>query len=213
MLAEQKELEINNNLKFSTERGFHQIRILAFIRTCLPVFAREFIGTSVIAADQNINDENYISQELSVFFNNRIPESGYIFMFEAKGPDIFVRQAGSKVHGPTLLFMEAKRLPPTDSQDYVKEGIGRFKRETHGKECNIAAMLGYVQEDDFDHWFNRINSWIITLISKEESPKWSAEEQISKIQIADIGEYKSTHSRINEKPITLYHFWINLCMN
>jgi len=213
MFSKRDNLEIYQNLDFSVERGYHQVKILEILRNNLPKFSEDFVNVPVTSLNQNTNFENYISQELSFFLNNR--ENGYIFGFQAIGPDILVRQFGAGVHGPTLFLIEAKRLPtPKRSNDYVKTGIGRFKKEEHGKQYSVAAMLGYVQENDFDHWYGEVNSWIIALISdKGENPRWTMEDQICKIQITDIGEYKSIHSRITERPITLHHFWINLCNN
>ena len=213
MFFEQNEPDIQRGLDYSIKPGCHQIKILAFLRNNLPEFSKDF-RTPMTTQNVNTHLEDYISQELQFFLNNKVEQSGYLFGFQAKGPDIFARQFGADVHGLMLLFIEAKRLPPTSVQDYVKTGIGRFKREEHGKQHSVAVMLGYLQEKDFNHWCDKINSWIMALIcNTSENPRWTKEEQINKIQITDIGEYQSTHSRIKEKPITLHHFWINLCDN
>ena len=73
-------------------------------------------------------------------------------------------------------------------------------------------MLGYVQKEDFNYWYNKVNSWIDDLIvNPNDCIVWSEQDKIIIIQVSEIGEYKSTHSRTEENPITLYHFWINLC--
>jgi len=211
MFFKQERSEIQSDLDYSIKRGFHQTEILAFLRNNLPGFSKDF-RNQVATQNVDIYLEDYISQELQFFLNNKVEQSGYLFGFQAKGPDIFVRQFGVRVHGLTLLFIEAKRLPSTSSQDYVKTGIGRFKKEEHGKQHDVAAMLGYVQKEDFNHWHNEVNSWIMALISDEnENPRWTKEEQINNVQITDIGEYQSTHCRITKEPITLHHFWLNLC--
>jgi hypothetical protein len=133
-------------------------------------------------------------------------------MFQEIGPDIFVREFGDGVHGKTLLFIEAKRLYQGARKDYVSSGIARFKKEDHGKEDNVAAMLGYVQDNDFDHWHDKVNSWIDDLRNdSSRNPEWKDQDKLTAVNIADIAEFTSRHSRIQEKPITLYHFWINLC--
>ncbi|MHC4124493.1 MAG: hypothetical protein ACYSSI_13035 [Planctomycetota bacterium] len=211
MFFEQNKSDIQRDLDYSIKTGLHQIKILTLLRNNLPKFSKTF-KTSIATQDVNINLENYISTELTFFLNNKVNQSGYLFQFQATGPDIFARQFGDGVHGLKLLFIEAKRLPSTSSQDYVKTGIGKFKKEEHGKQHDIAAMLGYVQEKNFNHWHNEVNSWIMALVPDEnENPRWIKEEQINKVQITDIGEYQSTHCRITEEPITLHHFWINLC--
>jgi hypothetical protein len=210
MFYEQNELEINKNLDFSVEGGCHQIKILAVLRTSLPEFSRDF--KSVKPKNRNTDFENYISQELCFFLENKVNETGYLFGFQAIGPDIQVRQFGAVVHSQSLFLIEAKRLDCTISNDYVSTGIGRFKKEKHGKQYDIAAMLGYVQGNDFDHWYNKVNSWIVELISdKNENPRWASDEQLSKVNITEIGEYESKHFRITKSPIVLHHFWIDLC--
>ena len=103
---------------------------------------------------------------------------------------------------------------------YDVKRFGRLDNDEAGyyrhkfRMCGVEIMLGYVQEKDFNHWFDNVNSWIAALISdKSEKPEWTKEEQIKKIQITDIGEYQSTHCRIKEKPILLHHFWIKLFEN
>lgn len=209
MFFKQRQLDIRKDLDYSIAKGLHQTKILGLLRNNLPKFSKDF---KIAAPNVNVNLEDYISQELQFFLNNQVRPGSYLFGFQAKGPDIFVRQFGARIHGLILLYIEAKRLPPTSSQDYVKTGIRRFKKEEHGKQHDTAAMLGYVQEKDFNHWHNEINSWIAALTSdKSENPRWTKEEQINKVQITDIGEYQSTHHRISKKPIKLHHFWINLC--
>jgi hypothetical protein len=211
MFSEQNELEINKNLDFSVESGCHQIKLLDILRNNLPKFSTDFKDS--IPENKNTDFENYISQELCFFFNNNVLETGYLFLFQAFGPDIQVRQFGSTIHSSALFLIEAKRLPCTSStNDYVSTGIGRFRNEKHGKQYSIAAMLGYVQENNFDHWFGEVNSWIVKLISDQtENPRWTTNEQISKIQAVKIGEYISKHPRITKNQITLYHFWLNFC--
>ena len=211
MFYEKNEPEINKNLDFSVEREFHQIKILAILRTSLPKFSRDF--KSLTPMNRNTDFENYISHELCFFFDNNVLETSYLFVFQAFGPDIQVRQIGDAIHSSALFLIEAKRLPCTNlTNDYVSTGIGRFRNEKHGKQYDIAIMLGYVQEKDFNHWHNKVNFWINTLIPDEnENPRWAADEQLSKVQITEIGEYISKHCRITKKPITLYHFWLNFC--
>ena len=141
MFFKQERSDIQKDLDYSIEKGFHQTRILAFLRNNLSGFSKDF-KASIATQDANINLEDYISQELSFFLNNKVNQSGYLFGFQATGSDILVRQFGVGIHGLTLLFIEAKRLPPTSSRDYVKTGIGRFKKEEHGKGHDIAVMLG-----------------------------------------------------------------------
>ena len=212
MFFEQNKSDIQRDLDYSIKTGLHQIKILALLRNNLPKFSKDFKAPiATLKQDVNINFENYISQELSFFLNNKVNQSGYLLGFQATGPDIFVRLFGVGVHGLTLLFIEAKRLPPSSPQDYVKTGIRRFKKEEHGKQHNVAAMLGYVQEEDFIHWYKTINSWIDDLIRKvDESPAWVEQDKLSRVKEGYLGEYNSIHSRVSKDPIALHHFWIKL---
>jgi hypothetical protein len=209
MFFEQNKPDIRK-VHYPIKLGSHQIKILAFLKINLPIFAKmltDKINLTKIG-------EDIISGEIANLLNDKLRESsGYVFLFEAKkGPDILIFAAPYKPFSQKLFVIEAKRLHSRNSNDYVRTGIGRFKKEEHGKQDNIAAMLGYVQENNFDHWYNKVNSWINALIPDEkENPRWAADEQISKIQITEIGEYISKHSRITENPIILYHFWLNFC--
>ena len=213
MHYEQSKPGVYKDLDYSVESNHHIKKILGFLRNHLVGFAKDFVRTvNKKSADNiDINYENYISGELSTFLNNNVNQSGYIFCFRAEGPDILVYQFPHQVHIPELFVMEAKRLY-RESKDYVSSGIGRFKNKEHGKNHDIAAMLGYVQKEDFNYWHGKVNSWIDDLIANpNDCIGWSEQDKITIIQVSEFGEYKSTHSRIKINPITLYHFWINLC--
>lgn len=218
MFLEQSKLYLQSNLNYSLEQRSHQKKILELLRINLPKFAKEFTNADSCALAQNIgidiDDENYISGQLSTFLNNNVNDIGYIFGFRAVGPDIWVHQFPHLVHRPELFVAEAKRLR-TGSNDYVSSGIERFKEEKHAKLHDNAAMLGYVQEKDFDHWHNKVNSWIDIKISKggDDNITWTQADKVNVVQVTDIGEYRSTHSRIKREPITLHHFWLNFCNN
>jgi len=212
MHYEQSEPDIKNDLIYSLESGYHRKSILSFIRENIVDVSRMLLGKANIKISTLCEDD--ISGEITNLFNDKLRElSGYLFRFEAKsGPDILMFASPYKAFSEPLFFIEAKRLPPTSSRDYVNSGIGRFKNKEHGKKHDIAAMLGYVQKQDFNYWYGKVNSWIDDLIADlNDCIGWSEQDKITIIQISEFGEYKSTHSRIKINPITLYHFWINLC--
>ena len=215
MLADQGSNTNLTKIQITQIPLYHQIQILNSLRNNLFEFSRDFQTQKItLKEDININFENYISQELSVFLNNKANQTGYLFGFQATGPDIFVRQFGSRVHGLTLFLIEAKRLPSTSYQDYVNTGIKRFKKEEHGRQHNTAAMLGYVQEENFSYWHEKMNDWIDVLINSEKSESsivWEEKDKLSEIAISEIGEYKSVHKRETIQTITLHHFWVSLC--
>nr|WP_319398831.1 hypothetical protein [uncultured Carboxylicivirga sp.] len=124
----------------------------------------------------------------------------------------------------SFFSMEAKRLP-TPGQYREKEyvighnkpcgGIERFKKEIHGKNLCFAAIIGYVQQEDANHWFLKINEWISELIVTSPN-EWNEKEKLvlkskennrvsklfSKNLLLTSGEEDSF--------INLFHFWINL---
>jgi hypothetical protein len=212
MHYEQSKPDIKNDLIYSLESGHHRRSILSFIRENIIEVSRILL----VKANVNISTfcEDDISREITNLLNDKLRElSGYLFRFEAKsGPDILIFASPYIAFSEPLFIIEAKRLPPTSSRDYVSSGIGRFKNKEHGKNHDIAAMLGYVQKEDFNYWHGKVNSWIDDLIANpNDFIGWSEQDKITIIQVSDFGEYKSTHSRIKINPITLYHFWINLC--
>lgn len=211
MLSEYMTFDVQSDAVYSIEHHHLQKRILAFLQTNIPQSVGELVG----AAKSNLSKmyEDKLSGELVNLLNDRLRESSpYLFRFEAKsGPDILIFASPYQAFSSELFVIEAKRLPPTKPRDYVRMGIGRFKREEHGKEHDIAAMLGYIQDEDFGHWYKKVNSWIEDLISTSgENPRWIEQDKLRSIRLTDVGEYRSTHSRINENPITLYHFWVPL---
>ena len=212
MQYEQSKPDIKNDLIYSLESGHHRKSILSFIRENIVDVSSILLGKANINISTLYEDD--ISREITNLLNDKLRElSGYLFRFEAKsGPDILMFVSPYIAFSEPLFFIEAKRLPPTSSRDYVNSGIGRFKNKEHGKNHDIAAMLGYVQKEDFNYWHDKINSWIDDLIANpNDFIGWSEQDKITIIQVSEFGEYKSTHSRIKINPITLYHFWINLC--
>ena len=212
MHYEQSKPDIKNDLIYSLESGHHRKSILFFIRENIVDVSSILLGKVNINISTLCEDD--ISREITNLLNDKLRElSGYLFRFEAKsGPDILIFASPYIVFSKPLFFIEAKRLPPTKPRDYVKSGIGRFKNKEHGKNHDIAAMLGYVQKEDFNYWYGKVNSWIDDLIANpNDCIGWSEQDKITIIQVSEFGEYKSTHSRIKINPITLYHFWINLC--
>ena len=212
MHYEQSKPDIKSDLIYSLESGHHRKSILSFIRENIIDISSILLGKANINISTFYEDD--ISGEITNLLNNKLRElSGYLFRFEAKsGPDILIFASPYKAFSEPLFFIEAKRLTPTSSRDYVSSGIGRFKNKEHGKNHDIAAMLGYVQKEDFNYWYGKVNSWIDDLIANpNDYISWSEQDKITIIQVSEIGEYKSTHSRTEINLITLYHFWINLC--
>jgi hypothetical protein len=122
-----------------------------------------------------------------------------------------------------LFPIECKRLPTPkgkdrDEREYVftksgtTGGIQRFKFGLHGAIHDLAAIIGYVQEHNFDHWHSEINGWINGL-AKEAGSKWSGSDLLSKLSTestADVRVLDSSHSRPALPECKLRHIWIKM---
>lgn len=130
----------------------------------------------------------------------------------------------------SFFSIEAKRLPTPGhkrEKEYVighvtKEGktvesggIERFKKGIHGKNLKYAAIIGYIQNENGEHWYLKINSWISELIIS--SPQlWKEEDKLIKNQsgVSTPDKFTSKNFRLKKNGqtdfINLFHFWINL---
>lgn len=132
---------------------------------------------------------------------------------------------------PFIVF-EAKRLDASISKqnkDRTKEyvvgflkkdgkynnsgGIERFKKEIHGTGLVHVGMIGYVQSDNFDIWFEKINGWIDEEINTATSGEliWENKDKL----ILDkketvLNTYLSEHKCISKEKINMYHIWVDL---
>lgn len=214
MFFEQTTPDIQNNLDYPLKPRQHQTAILSFLRQTLPEVAKSLVRTG--ASILPTLNENDITGEISNLLNDRLRStSSYLFRFEAQsGPDILMFASPYKTFSRPLFVIEAKRLPSTSSRDYVLTGIRRFKTEEHGKDHDYAAMLGYIQAQDCDHWHNTINGWIDDLTTdRSQKPRWENQDKLNCCCVNPIGEYKSVHRRKERDPITIYHFWLDFTNN
>lgn len=124
----------------------------------------------------------------------------------------------------SFFSIEAKRLP-TPGQNREKEyvigkdkpsgGIERFKKRIHGKNLKNAAVIGYIQEEEANHWYLKINGWIGELVTSTPN-LWKEEDKLAKQEIKLIGldKFISKNFRLGvdgqEDFINLFHFWISL---
>ncbi|MCT4601344.1 MAG: hypothetical protein N4A59_00395 [Marinifilum sp.] len=124
----------------------------------------------------------------------------------------------------SFFSMEAKRLP-TPGQNREKEyvighekpcgGIERFKKGIHGNNLRFAAIIGYIQKEDVNHWFLKINEWIGELITASPN-EWKENDKliVKEEDNEGLSKFISSNLRITEdednKIIDLFHFWINL---
>jgi hypothetical protein len=101
--------------------------------------------------------------------------------------------------------IECKRLyHVTKSKQYVSGktgGIQRFKENKHGVDLSHSAMIGYVENETFSFWHNKVNSWISDVT-----------EHLRMIASQKIVKLVSTHKRQSPQfpTIELTHFWLKM---
>jgi len=130
------------------------------------------------------------------------------------------------------LVMEGKCLPPPTNRkkrktEYVTSGndqkigggIQRFKLGLHGGTLETAAIIGYIHENDCNHWLSEINDWISKLNGKvqKHGEAWSKKDQLTSFSPepkSKTSKAESTHLRINASTtsIDLKHFWVEISM-
>jgi hypothetical protein len=123
-----------------------------------------------------------------------------------------------------ILVLEGKRLPTPGSGrecEYVasrageppRGGMQRFKLSLHGETVSIACMVGYVQKETCDHWFDEINQWIDDLASTDSN--WSSSDRLRSF-IPNTGNRisrcESEHSRTSgvSPRVRLTHLWVEM---
>jgi hypothetical protein len=139
---------------------------------------------------------------------------------------------GRRYEWHEMLFpIECKRLPtPEGKEDNLKKnnrdaweyvitrnynggGIQRFKFGLHGASHEFAAMIAYVQQHDFPHWFAEVNRWIQAL-SNQPNSEWTQSDLLqshSNVSDAKVWTLESNHERVSDLPsIELRHLWINM---
>jgi hypothetical protein len=124
-----------------------------------------------------------------------------------------------------ILLIEGKRLPAPPPKVREKEyltgqpeisgGVQRFKLGLHGKEHEVAILLGYIQKGTPKDWHKQINIWVEELASAHPE-SWSHSECLSTL----TPQKAETHSRCSSSHlrtgkcrttrILLHHFWISI---
>ncbi|MFV1976798.1 MAG: hypothetical protein ACC651_13690 [Candidatus Scalindua sp.] len=204
-----------NDLKFQIQPGKAQSVVIDFLKCNLPLYLSQH--------DKKLTGEDDISQAIVIFLETQARQnnSDLLFCFQYKyissrrSVDIAVVHEGSF---KAFFVIEAKRLPPANTKDYVQGktgGIERFKKGHHGQGLFVSAMLGYVQKKGFEYWHSNVNSWIDNLTpNSNDAITWCGKDRLRKVESSeDMGLYTSTHSRPEQKSISLYHFWLNMVNN
>lgn len=134
-----------------------------------------------------------------------------------KGSRRQVDLAVSLANGKRILAIEGKRLHDPNDKQYVQGntgGIARFKRENHGIELGVACIVGYVQQETFTFWHDKVNQWIRNEISSASNASlfWSDIDLISTPEIKSkfLVKSQSSHVRLTQPPIALTHYWVKM---
>ena len=178
----------------------------------IPFSSKEDILNPKLAEFLNYLDSASLTDYIRFSFTNQPAQYGRCI------PDIgvcLVNKIGSTDY---FFYLEGKRLPArakSCEREYVcgnLGGIQRFKNNKHGKNLPCSAMIGYIQNGTFKIWKDRINSWIDELITSEGS-QWNNSDKMVAYNTRN-DKFRSEHNRIDgNKPIILYHYWIDLTNN
>lgn len=231
----RKEKPILNNNLFPIDDLF--FAVLNLIENNIDGFHKELkLAISEYKEYDEIKKENLEQEDdISIIIRRFLCDlnSEFDFEFQTKSPekmggtDIGILRKYSKPRHIPFCIIEAKRLPTpvysgSQETEYVcyknatkQGGIERFKTGKHGNKLPFSIMVGYIQEEEAIHWYNKINDWIIeqVKISSNTQISWLEEDllvqEISFLK-PRITKYNSTHSRITSSKIKLIHYWIDL---
>ncbi|MDR1896533.1 MAG: hypothetical protein LBR10_07075 [Prevotellaceae bacterium] len=151
---------------------------------------------------------------LSVIFKNKPTEAG-----STRQPDIGVEPKQIKKPFKPIIVLEAKRLyDSSHSHEYVygnTGGIERFKRCLHAVDDNICGMIGYIQVQDSNYWFAKVNDWIGGLAEEntDETIDWTCEnEKLIPVNSFMNGQKYSSlnHRKPKDDFIRILHYFVKL---
>lgn len=236
MLSENPTKSITGNISFGIEADDSIKAVIGFLRVNLLKFSTNKNN------HQSLPEES-TNQLLCSFLNKEAKRSPFRFQPEfieelssGRSPkvdfgtltdeDKIIISDREYSDNDSFFSFEAKRLPTPGSnreREYVtgsgikqSGGIERFKKGLHGSKIKYAAIVGYVQKEDFKHWFLKINTWINELAIADGAGLWTTNDilKCNNIDVPVFVELFSEHNRIltgaNLSNIELYHFWIDL---
>lgn len=117
----------------------------------------------------------------------------------AAKPDITVHWSMNPNYKKYAFFYECKRLSCNNkNNEYIKNGINRYKTGFYAKDMPFAAMIGYIEKGNVDGIVNDMN--------KKLSTKYPNDNNIIH---TDSFYWKSSHYRKDNKNIHLYHVFLD----
>lgn len=220
MIAE----EYNNNQlpNLSLNKGKTINFIIEIIKEVPEYFILAITTSNIVG---NLNEDKltqiFIGQINSILHKKGIPITAqaqyYDIFFGATGiTDWFFQTLEQGKTSPPLFVVESKRLPaPTTDREkeYVignnkNGGIERFKIEKHGKGYPQAGLLGFVEQETFEHWHKTINKWIENLANNNTF--WNVDEKLKNIENQSNLSYLRSIAHRKKDDINLHHFWMKI---
>lgn len=209
--------------------------VITFIVKSLPLWAKD-------TKRPQESSENILNPSLCDFLDVNARESFPLIRFHHEQPqggrrqvDLSVKpgEAGIKVSGceyysiyEPFFVIEGKRLPApakdrereyvSGEEGKITGGIQRFKTGDHGSAFDVAAIIGYIQKNSFEHWLKTINGWIADLSKtfKGSDISWGNDDVLKSISSEEkVSMLVSVNKRSLQRcktPVTLYHLWVDL---
>ncbi len=195
-------------------------KLIASVDEHITHFTTSKVFDNILKKKKN---EKQHTMAFCVFMNNYLNEDNFSLVFNHETPQkgSYVVDIGvfHKNSGLLIFTIEAKLLPtpkgtkksPRNEYEYVYgkgAGIQRFKEGKHGvdnrdRNIPINGLIAFVKENDFNHWYTKINQWIL-------DAGWNSSEQLQKIHINTTAKLKSTHPRVDGSEVVLHHFWVDV---
>lgn len=224
---------------FDISRNSYQLEFFKFIEKKISLFP-DYLKNSFNFQNLplSIQGENKITEQFHRFLNSHernhkydeiFKSDFYHFIFENQSSgekhrsyDIGVILGKETYNTGKILIIEAKRLPTPGSdrkKEYLFGNLGaveRFRKEVHGQDVksNQAVIIGYIQRENTNHWFQQINSWIE---EENQNPNestiiWQNEDKLildNSFSQVKITKFNSEHLRIKLEKIKIHHYWID----
>ncbi|WP_052911464.1 hypothetical protein [Riemerella anatipestifer] len=217
--------------------GKHSLPQNTYLTRIIQSVKNTFIG--FINSIQTAKYKNLNEDELTQIFVKQntlqLQNLGLSFMYvgvqyrdiyhKTKGiPDIYYAFIEQNVDYEPTFVMEAKRLPaPTKAREkeYVigttksgnpNGGIERFKLKKHGLGLSECGILAYIEDEDFNYWFNQINDWIKEL-SNIENSNWNINECLNNIGVNHNSSYCLSEVDRDSENLKLHHLWVKIKPN
>lgn len=211
----------HGNIEFNIDKKAIQ-SLVAFLDINISKFPGFLKQTNTLS----INEDG-ITSKLEIFLQRQARQGDEIFMFQFQTPlsntkrttDISVLQTSLYSSTEPFFLIEAKRLPTPGSgreREYVQGNHGaieRFKRSQHGKGLGTSAVLGYIEDNSFEHWQKEVCSWITALINSNSDVTidWTNNDLLSFVEsFSSANKYNSMHSRKSDCDIILLHYWVQV---